>query len=111
MSSDCCNPATFVWAIKTLIRQTGDGFVYLAHYTVTASDQTYSAGAYGEIGFKRPEELIPYDQLKEEEVIGWVKQAIGGPEKVAEIEAALQKQIDEKHQPTTASGVPWPVNS
>ena len=30
-----------------------------------------------------------------------------GDEKVAEIEAALQAQIDEKHAPTKQAGVPW----
>jgi len=30
-----------------------------------------------------------------------------GDEKVAEIEAALQSQLDEKHAPTKQAGVPW----
>jgi hypothetical protein len=40
-------------------------------------------------------------------VIGWVKEALGGDEKVAEIEAALQLQIDEQRHPSKAAGVPW----
>ena len=40
-------------------------------------------------------------------VIGWVQQKLGGEEKVAEIEAALQSQLDEQRTPTTAAGVPW----
>jgi hypothetical protein len=39
-------------------------------------------------------------------VIGWVKDAFGA-EKVAEIEAALQSQLDEQRAPSRASGVPW----
>jgi hypothetical protein len=39
-------------------------------------------------------------------VIGWVQDQFGA-EKVAEIEAALQAQIDEKAAPTKAAGVPW----
>lgn len=98
---------TFVWGINTLDRETSDGYVFTAHYTVNASDDTYSSGAYGSIGFERPETLIPYADLTEEVVIGWVKTALGGDEKVAEIEAALQAQLDEQRAPSKANGVPW----
>ena len=98
---------TFTWGINTLERETDDGFVFTAHYTVNAEDGTYSAGAYGSIGFQRPDNLIPYNQLDEPTVIGWVKEALGGDEKVAEIEAALQAQIDEQRSPSKQAGVPW----
>ena len=98
---------TFTWGINTLERETDDGFVFTAHYTVNANDGTYSSGAYGSIGFQRPENLIPFADLTEELVIGWVKEALGGDEKVAEIEAALQEQLDQQHAPTKAAGVPW----
>lgn len=98
---------TFTWGINTLERETADGFVFTAHYTINASDDTYSSGAYGSVGFERPENLIPYNQLQEDTVIGWVKEALGGDEKVGEIEAALQAQIDEQRNPTKAAGVPW----
>ena len=98
---------TFTWGINTLERETDDGFVFTAHYTVNANDGTYSAGAYGSIGFTRPDNLIPYNQLQEDTVIGWVKEALGGDEKIAEIEAALQQQIDEQRAPSKAAGVPW----
>jgi len=98
---------TFTWAIANLERETDDGFVFTAHYTVNAADDTYSSGAYGSIGFQRPETLIPFADLQEEQVVGWVKEALGGDEKVAEIETALQAQIDEQRAPTKASGMPW----
>jgi hypothetical protein len=98
---------TFTWGINTLERETDDGFVFTAHYTVNANDGTYSAGAYGSIGFQRPDNLIPYNQLQEDIVTDWVKEALGGDEKVAEIEAALQAQIDEQRSPSKAAGVPW----
>jgi hypothetical protein len=96
----------FTWAIANLERETADGFVFVAHYTVNANDDTYSAGAYGSLGFERPDNLIPFADLTEEIVIGWVKEQFG-TEKVAEIEAALQSQIDEQRNPTKAAGVPW----
>ena len=95
------------WSISSLDRETADGYVFTAHYTVNATDETYSAGAYGSIGFERPENLVPFADLTEEQVIGWVKIALGGDEKVAEIESALQEQIDQQRTPTKASGTPW----
>ena len=99
---------TTVWNIGQLERNTADGIVFTAHYTVDANDGTYSAGAYGSVGLEQPEgNVIPYADLTPEVVIGWVQDKLGGEEKVAEISAALQKQIDEQRTPTTAAGVPW----
>jgi hypothetical protein len=97
---------TVTWKIANLERETEDGFVFTAHYTVNADDGTYTSGAYGSIGFERPDNLIPFSQLTEETVVGWVKEKFG-EEKVAEIEAALQSQINEQKHPSKAAGVPW----
>jgi len=98
---------TNTWKIAQLERETTDGYVYTAHYTVDANDGTYSAGAYGSVGFERPETLVPFADLTEEMVVGWVKAAIGGDDKVAEVEAALQAQLNEQKAPTKATGTPW----
>ena len=97
---------TTTWKIANLERETEDGFVFTAHYTVNADDGTYTSGAYGSLGFERPDNLVPFSQLTEATVIGWVKEKLG-EEKVAEIEAALQSQINEQKHPTKAAGVPW----
>ena len=97
---------TTTWKIANLERETEDGFVFTAHYTVNADDGTYTSGAYGSLGFERPDNLIPFSQLTETTVIGWVKEKLG-EEKVTEIEAALQSQINEQKHPTKAAGVPW----
>lgn len=98
---------TFTWKISQLERETSDGYVFTAHYTVDGNDGTYNAGAYGSIGLERPEgEMIPFDSLTEEIVVGWVKNKLTA-EKVSEVEAALQAQLDEKHAPSKAAGVPW----
>lgn len=98
---------TNTWKIVELDRETANGFVFTAHYTVDASDGTYKAGAYGSIDFKKPETLVPYADLTEEIVLGWVKEELGGAEKVAEIEAKLQKALDEQAAPSTSTGTPW----
>ena len=97
---------TFTWAIANLDRETADGFVFTAHYTISAADNTYSSGAYGSIGFERPETLVAFADLTSELVVGWVKDALTA-EKVTEIETALQGQLDEQRAPTKAAGLPW----
>jgi hypothetical protein len=97
----------FSWGIANLERHTADGIVYVVHYTVAANDGTYASSAYGSIGLEQPEgDVIPYAELTPEIVTGWIKDKFG-EEKVAEIEAALQKQLDEQRNPTAAQGLPW----
>ena len=97
----------FSWKIAQLERETNDGYVFTMHYTVDAKDEAYLAGAYGSIGLERPEDdMIPFAELTEEICVGWLKEKLG-EEKVAEIEAALQAQLDEQHAPTKAVGLPW----
>ncbi len=103
---------TFTWTINTLEREVLDGYVYTAHYSVVGISDTvdpegnpYNSGAYGSIGFQRPDTLIPFDKLKKDQVIGWVKDALGA-DKVSEVEAALEARIVELITPSKQNGVP-----
>jgi hypothetical protein len=99
---------TFEWGVAQLERHTADGIVFTVHYTVAANDGTYASSAYGSIGLEQPEgDAIPYSDLTPEIVIGWVQDKLGGTEKVDEIQAALQAQIDEQRAPSKAQGLPW----
>jgi hypothetical protein len=107
MANTAAPATTFTWAISNLERQTEDGKITVAHYTVSAKsgDEVYSAGAYGSLGFDG-DVTTPYAEVSESQVIGWVQDALG-EEKVVEIEAALDNQINEQRNPTQAAGVPW----
>jgi hypothetical protein len=108
MATTALPTTTTTWGIAQMERHTSDGIVIVVHYTVDANDGTYFAGAYGSVNLEAPEgNVIPYADLTPEVVIGWVQEKLGGEEKVAEISAALQKQLDEQRTPTTAAGVPW----
>ena len=106
---------TFTWNISQMERRLSDHCVYTVHYTVNAvssavnaEGENISKGAYGSIGLAEPEgDMIPFADLTKDVVIGWVKEKLGGDEKVAEIEAALQAQIDEQLAPSKATGLPW----
>jgi len=98
-----------IWDIANMERNVSDGVVFTVHYTVTRYKEGEQAGAYGSVGLEAPDpaSMVPYPNLDEPTVIGWVKEALGGDEKVTEIDAALDAQIDEKLAPTKTSGVPW----
>jgi hypothetical protein len=108
MAKTTAPATTFEWGIAQMERHTADGIVFTVHYTVAANDGTYSSSAYGSIGLEQPKgDVIPYADLTPEIVTTWVQDKLGGPEKVDEIQAALQAQIDQQRTPTTAQGMPW----
>ena len=102
---------TYTWKVGQCDRTLADGVITTLHYTVSAEtdDGVYSAGAYGSIGLEAPDAktMIAYDSVSEADCISWLKAAIGGDEKVAEVLAALDNQLTEKRTPTTGAGTPW----
>ena len=102
---------TYTWKVVQCDRTLADGVISTLHYTVTAvtDDGVYSAGAYGSIGLEAPdpETMIAYDSVTEANCIAWLQAALGGDEKVTEIQTALDNQLTEKRTPTTGAGVPW----
>jgi len=102
---------TYTWKVGQCDRTLADGVITTLHYTVTAvtDDGVYSAGAYGSVGLEAPEaeSMIAYDSVTEANCIAWLQAAIGGDEKVTEIQTALDNQLTEKRTPTVGAGTPW----
>ena len=95
---------TYNWIINTMDRLTSDGFVITVHYTVTAEDGDYNASTYGTVGYTQDSNTyIPYADLTENEVVGWVQTSLGKDT----VEATLQSQIDILKNPVQATGLPW----
>ena len=97
------------WKIEEMERQLDDGGVIVAHYRVFASEGDETVSAYGSQALvPDPEspDFVPFDQLTEELVIGWVKEALTDI-KVTQIEGQLAQVLDQKLNPTTAVGMPW----
>jgi hypothetical protein len=90
------------WNIVELNRKTADNYVTTAHWTCTATDGDFSANAYGSVGFSG-DLVTPYENLTQEQVLGWVWEQIDK----AEIEANLTKQIQAQKNPVSETGVPW----
>jgi myo-inositol-hexaphosphate 3-phosphohydrolase len=96
---------TYNWNIQQMDRLTSDGFVVTVHYTVNAVDGDYTASTYGTVGYtEQPDEqYIPYADLTEAEVVGWVQDSLGKDT----VEASLASQIELEKNPVQESGVPW----
>jgi len=94
---------TTTWKITNLDRNTADGFVTTAHWTATAVDGEHTASAYATVGWSEGTPTIPYANLTEATVLGWVWELV---DKQA-TEDALVAQIALQKAPVTASGTPW----
>ena len=84
------------WTISTLERNTDNGVV-VAHWRATDSDGDHSGSSYGTCGFTPDASAggyVAYDNLIEENVIGWVKGSMG-EEAVTGVEDSIAAQIEE----------------
>ena len=91
------------WKINQLDRKTIDGFVTTAHWTCQGEDEGVSASVYSTATFEG-DLTVPYEQLTQETVLGWVWNS--GVNKDA-TEAAVAAQLESLKNPVTASGLPW----
>jgi len=111
---------TNTWSINDMQRTDSDGNVFLVYWSmVAASDGTpsYSASEGGKLrleGDPTSPDFIPYADLTENDVLGWVYASLVEGEETpeeaklrveADRTAKVQKQIDAAA--TTESGVPW----
>tara|TARA_B100000945_G_C20121401_1_gene475008 strand:+ start:201 stop:512 length:312 start_codon:yes stop_codon:yes gene_type:complete len=100
---------TKTWSINTLERELADGYVNKAIFRIDGEDGTYKFRATGEVNLPKPETLIPYADLTEETVLGWVKAKLDADnaDTVANIEAAVENGVNTQKTPTHGTGVPW----
>jgi hypothetical protein len=83
--------------------------VFTVHWTLTGTDGTYVGGVYGSVGVTVDEgaAFTPYEDLTEEQVIGWVQDALG-EEQVASYVANVAQQIaDQIDPPVVTPPLPW----
>lgn len=87
--------------------------VFTAHWRLSDEevneDKTYNGYVYGSVGLTLDPEApyTPYNELTKEQVVGWVKDALG-EETVAAHEAAVLQQIEDQKNPKVVSPtLPW----
>ena len=101
--------ATKTWKISTLERELSDGYVSKAAYSCDGKDGEYEWSDVGSVDLPRPSSLVPYADLTETVVIGWVKAKLDADKagSVAAIEANVETTVNNLKPPTTSAGVPW----
>lgn len=83
--------------------------VFTVHWTLNGVDGAYVGSVYGSVGVTLDEgaAFTPYADLTQEQVIGWVQDALGA-EQVAAYEANVAQQItNDKNPPVVTPPLPW----
>jgi hypothetical protein len=104
---------TYNWTINNLYTKTVDGlqdYVVTAMYNVTGVDGEFSSSLDNTASFsvKEGSEFIPYADLTEEIVLGWIQEELG-ENGIISITASIQGQIDSQiNPPVTSQNTPLP---
>lgn len=104
---------TYNWIIEQMNSYPEkDGYqdvVFTCNWRLNANDGNYNVTCYGSVGVSiNPDEpFTPYADLTQDQVVGWVKDALGA-EEVAQLEAGLAGQIANlKNPPVVTLPNPW----
>ena len=95
---------SYTFKVENLVRES-DGYVNTAYYTYTgvsttgASVKTHSLT--GICTFSRPDSLVPYTDLTESQIIGWIQTGIGSSA-IESLQEDLNRYID-----PNIGGTPW----
>ena len=105
---------TKVWEVNTCRYETADKYIYEVIYRVKGMDGDEEKWREtGAVSLPKPSNLIAFDTLNQNTIIGWVKAKIDadaaemGGSSVADIEKTIDDTIAELNTPTTAEGTPW----
>ena len=93
------------WKIVNCEHNVSDGLITVAHWRCDAQDGDLSAGVYGSVGLGEGTPTIPYNKVKESDVLGWVWASEGFDKDATEKQ--LADQIEALKAPKTESGLPW----
>jgi len=104
---------TYTWVIERMVcapQLSGQTDVVITVYwRQNATNDTFNATVYSSIDlvYTPGTAFTPYDQLTQDQVVEWVKSALGA-DKCALLEASLDKQIaNQANPPTVTLPLPW----
>jgi len=109
-------PVATTWSVVNMTRKTADGGVFEVNWLCKAlNDSGPEIAKYGATYSCTPDptspDFTPYEDLTEDQVIGWVKDSLNAtnPDAVTELEARLVTSVDEQIAINNAdsTGVPW----
>ena len=99
---------TYDWNCKTVdVHPQEEGktnVVYNVHWVVTGIQEDYSATNIGTqvVSLSEGGDFIPLEDLTNETIVGWTKDAIG-EKQVKAIETSIASQIEEEINPTSVT--------
>jgi hypothetical protein len=95
------------WKIETLeYNNDSDKGVTVAHWSCTHTTGSFSARNIGTVGLTpipSASGYIAYEDLTEEDVIGWVQENVD----VTSISQSIANSINDQINPPTLKGIPW----
>ena len=95
---------SYTFKVENLERES-DGFVHTAFYTYTGVSTTGTSvkthTLAGICTFSRPDSLVPYTDLTESQLIGWIQTGIGSSA-IESLQEDLNRYID-----PNIGGTPW----
>lgn len=105
---------TYTWTISALdCIPDLDGkldYVVVAHWTCTGTDGTFSGSVYNTATFvvdPQKSDYVPYADLTEEMVVGWVQETLG-TDTVEAVYRSIDTQIQGQVSPTIVTPpLPW----
>jgi hypothetical protein len=104
---------TYTWLVKAMNCAAQEGnktdVVMTIHWRLNGTDGTYNATVYGSVGvtYDPADPFTPYDQLTQDQVIGWTKGALGA-DRVDELEANIDAQLANlANPPVVTPPLPW----
>jgi hypothetical protein len=107
---------SFNWNVVQLNYQVSDGaldnVVTQVHWTASKQDEELVGSSYGceTVSSPDPDSFTSYDQLTEEECLGWLfdKPVNEGEQTWKEsVEAGIDLQIEQQKNPVSGAGTPW----
>lgn len=108
---------TYTWAVTALYTETigtEQDYVVIANYEVIGVDGEHSASLSNIARFSTEsvETFIPYAELTNDIVIGWIQDELG-VDGVSNLEACIQGQIDSQINPPVVpviTPLPWAIS-
>ena len=99
----------YIWEVESLDCIPDGNVVSCVHWRLKANDGTNTAEVYGEQFIENNSKVafIVYEALSKDDVIGWVKEAMGF-DSVTALQEALDKQLEILANPPIISpALPW----
>jgi len=100
----------YTWTIYNLDRIKSDGLVFEATYGCTASTpQMSTRKTYTQTFSGSPSEpnFIPYKDLTEDDVWGWINNSVDTTSIQLSVSASLALMVSSSNAQITEEGVPW----